>query len=107
MLPSRALTAASWRGMLRSRRAASASPQFSDGALHGQPVRMASVALPSAQGALTVTLAENLTHRDRTQHVMLLGKLLVDFGQLDLTLLVVWMAVYFGLQPLGRLGEQA
>jgi two-component system sensor histidine kinase TctE len=87
--------------------ASSESLRFSDGELHGQAVRMASVALPAGRGGWRVTLAETADRRDRTQHVMLVGKLLVDFAELDLTLLVVWMAVYFGLRPLGRLREQA
>ena len=37
---------------------------------------------------------------------MLLGKLLVDFAELDLTLLLVWVAVYYGLRPLDRLTRQ-
>src|SRR6185437_7101339 len=80
---------------------------FQDAQLHGRAVRMVSVQMPSAGGVLTVSLAETLERRDRTQHVMLLGKLLVDFAELDLTLLVVWLAVYFGLLPVGRLRAQA
>lgn len=80
---------------------------FQDAQLHGRAVRMVSVQMPSANGALTVSLAETLERRDRTQHVMLLGKLLVDFAELDLTLLVVWLSVYFGLLPVGRLRAQA
>jgi two-component system, OmpR family, sensor histidine kinase TctE len=30
----------------------------------------------------------------------------VDFGELDLTLLLVWLAVYYGLRPLDRLTER-
>lgn len=82
-------------------------PVFGDAALHGHPIRMVSVALPTAGGPLTVTLAETLEQRDRTQHIMMLGKLLVDFAELDLTLLVVWLAVSFGLMPVGRLRAQA
>ncbi len=82
-------------------------PVFQDATLHGRPIRMVSVALLGGDAPLTVTLAETLLRRERTQHVMLLGKLLVDFAELDLTLLVVWMGVYFGLLPLGRLRAQA
>ena len=58
------------------------------------------------QGAVTVTVAETLQRRASTQRVMLLGKLLVDFAELDVTLLLISIAVYFGLRPLSRLGEQ-
>jgi two-component system sensor histidine kinase TctE len=37
---------------------------------------------------------------------MLVGKLLVDFAELDVTLLLVWIGVYFGLRPLSRLRER-
>ena len=50
------------------------------------------------------------THERReliTQRVMLFGKLMIDFAELDLTLLVVWIAVYFGLRPLGWLRDEA
>ncbi|HTT05910.1 MAG TPA: sensor histidine kinase [Steroidobacteraceae bacterium] len=86
---------------------ATRSALFQDAQLHGRAVRMVSLALPSRNGPLMLSLAETLERRDRTQHVMLLGKLLVDFAELDLTLLVVWLAVYFGLLPVGRLRAQA
>ncbi|HEX4052527.1 MAG TPA: sensor histidine kinase [Steroidobacteraceae bacterium] len=86
---------------------AARSAVFQDAQLHGHAVRVVRVQMPAAGGALTVSLAETLERRDRTQHVMLLGKLLVDFAELDLTLLVVWLAVYFGLLPVSRLRAQA
>ena len=55
---------------------------------------------------MTVTVAETLQRRASTQRVMLLGKLLVDFAELDVTLLLVWIGVYFGLRPLSRLRER-
>jgi len=86
---------------------AAPGPAFRDALLHGRRVRLVSLATGGGEAALTVSVAETLERRDRTQHVMLLGKLLVDFAELDLTLLAVWMAVYFGLLPLGRLRAQA
>jgi len=44
-----------------------------------------------------------VSRRAHTQQVMLIGKLLVDFAELDLTLLLIWIAVYYGLRPLDRL----
>lgn len=88
-------------------RSASAGPVFADAVYRGRAVRLVSRQIRSARGPVTVVLAETRERRDQTERVMLLGKLLVDFAELDLTLLVVWAAVYFGLQPLGRLREQA
>ncbi|MGH8207369.1 MAG: sensor histidine kinase, partial [Steroidobacteraceae bacterium] len=44
--------------------------------------------------------------RARAARIMLFGKLLVDFAELDIALICVWIAVYFGLRPLRRLQEQ-
>jgi two-component system sensor histidine kinase TctE len=82
-------------------------PVFADALFQGHSVRLVSLQVAGAGGPVTVTLAETRQRREQTQRVMLVGKLLVDFAELDLTLLVVWAAVYFGLQPLGRLREQA
>jgi two-component system, OmpR family, sensor histidine kinase TctE len=88
-------------------RAADTGPVFADALFRGRAVRLVSLEARTSRGLATVILAETRERREQTQRVMLLGKLLVDFAELDLTLLVVWAAVYFGLQPLGRLREQA
>jgi two-component system sensor histidine kinase TctE len=79
---------------------------YRDVQLQGQPWRIAAVIVPTAAGAVQVIVAEPEERRAHTQRVMLLGKLLVDFGELDLTLLLVWLAVYYGLRPLDRLTER-
>jgi two-component system sensor histidine kinase TctE len=79
---------------------------FWDTGLQGQRWRVASILTPTAVGPVQITVAETLERRARTQRVMLLGKLLVDFAELDLTLLLVWIAVYYGLRPLDQLTEQ-
>jgi len=79
---------------------------FWDAAFQGQRWRIASILTPTAAGPVQITVAETLERRSRTQQVMLLGKLLVDFAELDLTLLLVWIAVYYGLRPLDQLTEQ-
>jgi two-component system, OmpR family, sensor histidine kinase TctE len=89
------------------RTSGTAGPVFADAQFRGQAVRLVSREVRTPEGLLTLILAETRERREQTQRVMLLGKLLVDFAELDLTLLVVWAAVYFGLQPLGRLREQA
>jgi two-component system, OmpR family, sensor histidine kinase TctE len=79
---------------------------FRDLDLQGQHWRVASIQAPTPAGSVQVSVAETLDRRARTQRVMLLGKLLIDFAELDLTLLLVWIAVYYGLRPLNALTEQ-
>ncbi|MGA2562941.1 MAG: sensor histidine kinase N-terminal domain-containing protein [Steroidobacteraceae bacterium] len=79
---------------------------FRDLAFQGLRWRVASIQAPTAVGAVQISVAETLDRRARTQRLMLLGKLLVDFAELDLTLLLVWIAVYYGLRPLNALTEQ-
>lgn len=80
--------------------------RFWDATLQGRRWRVASVRVPTTLGAVQVAVAETLERREGTQQVMLMGKLLVDFAELDLTLLLVWIAVYYGLRPLDRLASQ-
>ena len=85
---------------------------FRDVRVQGVPLRAVSVRVPTPQGAAmqgaaTVTVAETRERRTRTQRVMLFGKLLVDFAELDITLLLIWIAVYFGLRPLAALRDEA
>jgi two-component system, OmpR family, sensor histidine kinase TctE len=74
--------------------------------LQEQSWRVAGVTVPTALGAAQIIVAETQERRAHTQQVMLLGKLLVDFAELDLTLLLVWAAIYYGLRPLDRLTAQ-
>jgi two-component system, OmpR family, sensor histidine kinase TctE len=91
--------------------AASASPEsravFRDVHVQGVALRAVSVRVPAPQGTAIVTVAETRERRTRTQRVMLFGKLLVDFAELDITLLLIWIAVYFGLRPLAALRDEA
>jgi two-component system, OmpR family, sensor histidine kinase TctE len=72
----------------------------------GRTWRVASILLPTAVGPVRIAAAETLAGRARTQHLMLLGKLLVDFAELDLTLLLVWIGVSYGLRPLAGLATE-
>lgn len=78
-------------------------PLFRDASYHGVPVRTASLRLPSTAGAALITVAETGQRRSRTQRVMLFGKLMVDFAELDITLLLIWIAIFYGLKPLSTL----
>jgi len=82
------------------------SVSFRNADYQGLKLRVASLRSRTDAGAVTVTVAETLQRRASTQRVMLVGKLLVDFAELDVTLLLVWIGVYFGLRPLSRLRER-
>jgi len=82
------------------------SVSFRDADFQGLKLRVASLRSRTEAGPVTVTVAETLQRRASTQRVMLVGKLLVDFADLDVTLLLIWIGVYFGLRPLSRLREQ-
>jgi two-component system sensor histidine kinase TctE len=79
---------------------------FRDADYQGLKLRVASLRSRSDAGPITITVAETLQRRASTQRVMLLGKLLVDFAELDVTLLLIWIGVFFGLRPLARLRER-
>jgi two-component system, OmpR family, sensor histidine kinase TctE len=71
-----------------------------------QSWRISTLLVMTSGGPVQISVAETLQGRARAQRVMLLGKLLVDFAELDLTLLLIWIAVSFGLRPLGQLTSQ-
>ena len=93
-------------GSARSDSARSDNVSFRDADFQGLKLRVASLRTRSDAGPVTITVAETLQRRASTQRVMLLGKLLVDFAELDVTLLLIWIGVSFGLRPLARLRER-
>jgi len=82
-------------------------PDFGDASFGGYRVRVVSLWVPTAAGRTIVTVAETRAHLEQMQRVMLFGRLLVDFAELDLLLLLVWLAVSLGLRPLARLRDEA
>jgi two-component system sensor histidine kinase TctE len=81
-------------------------PAYFDGVWRGQQLRIASLVSQGPAGPVTITVAETLEVRMRTERAMLLGKLMVDFGELDVMLLLIWAAVYYGLRPLRQLHDR-
>jgi two-component system sensor histidine kinase TctE len=79
---------------------------FRDAEFQGRELRVATLLTPTDVGPAKITVATTVETRARAQRVMLLGKLLVDFAELDITLLLVWIGVYYGLRPLRALQEQ-
>jgi two-component system, OmpR family, sensor histidine kinase TctE len=105
-LPAAPLSASARGDTVRGEGARRDSVTFRDVDFQGLKLRVASLRVHSDVGPITITVAETLQRRASTQRVMLLGKLLVDFAELDVTLLLIWIGVFFGLRPLARLRER-
>jgi two-component system sensor histidine kinase TctE len=78
-----------------------------DARLGDVAVRVASLRADSPAGPMQIDVAEPRAPWEHAQRVMLFGKLLADFAELNLLLLLIWVGVYFGLRPLRRLEERA
>ena len=76
------------------------NPSFADATLAGSSVRVASYELQTAAGPLTVNAAGADDSRTGAAHFVLGSTWLIGFIQLDITLLLVWVGVHYGLQPL-------
>jgi two-component system sensor histidine kinase TctE len=98
---------AAFAGSANASAPADSKVAFRDARVQGVALRVVSVRTPTPSGAATITVAETRERRTRTQRVMLFGKLLVDFAELDITLLLIWIGVYFGLRPLAALRDEA
>jgi two-component system sensor histidine kinase TctE len=81
------------------------NPSFVDAALAGTPVRVVSYQLATGTGPITVSVAGADDSRTGPAHFVLGSTWLIGFIQLDITLLLVWIGVHFGLKPLLRLRQ--
>ena len=91
---------------LRSVPRAAANPSFVDATLAGRTVRVASYQLSTAAGMMTVNVAGADDSRRGPARFILGNTWLIGFIQLDITLLLVWIGVHFGLKPLLSLRQQ-
>jgi two-component system sensor histidine kinase TctE len=82
------------------------NPTFSDAQFRGEPVRSSTYRLDTAAGEITITVAETTNKRRNAMHAMLTYIVASDLGQLLATLLLVWIGVRVGLQPLLALRDQ-
>jgi two-component system sensor histidine kinase TctE len=80
--------------------AGSNNPAFVDAVLGARELRIASYRMATIAGTVTVTVAEPSSSRAGPGHFILASTWLIDFIQVDVTLLLVWIAVHFGLKPL-------
>jgi two-component system sensor histidine kinase TctE len=80
----------------------SAPLTYGDANLSGQDLRLATYRIPEA----VITVAENDASRPNPGRFILASNWLIDFIQLDIILLIVWIGVHFGLKPLLALRRQ-
>ena len=90
---------------LRNATPSAANPSFADTLLSGKTVRVASYQLPTAAGTMTINIAGADDSRRGAARFVLGNTWLIGFIQLDITLLLVWIGVHFGLKPLQSLRQ--
>jgi two-component system, OmpR family, sensor histidine kinase TctE len=69
---------------------------YGEASLGGRDLHLATYRIPEA----VITVAETDAARPNPGRFILASNWLVDFIQLDITLLIVWIGVHFGLKPL-------
>ncbi|HWW19472.1 MAG TPA: sensor histidine kinase N-terminal domain-containing protein [Steroidobacteraceae bacterium] len=86
-------------------RSTAADPLYYDASAAGRALRVVRTRSQTPAGPVTIYLGETVQRRERAERAMLVGKLSVDFVELDLALILVWISVYVGLRPLRRLHD--
>jgi two-component system, OmpR family, sensor histidine kinase TctE len=84
----------------------SANPTFADAVVGGEHLRVASYRLGIDSDTAVISVAESAAQRAVPGRFILASTWLLDFIQLDVTLLIVWLGVHFGLKPLLSLRRQ-
>lgn len=79
---------------------AEGAPVFYDGIVRGEPVRVAAIATPFADGPALITVAETLGKRERMVRQLLASSALPELAFFVVALAVVWYGVGRGLAPL-------
>jgi two-component system, OmpR family, sensor histidine kinase TctE len=72
---------------------------YTDSRLDGHALHVVTLRTRTHDGVTTVTVAEADESRTGPGHFILASTWLVDFIQVDVTLLIVWIGVHFGLKP--------
>jgi two-component system sensor histidine kinase TctE len=87
--------------------AASSALAYADATVGGAQLRLVTYRTNATQQEeLSITVAEAQSIRTGPSHFLLAGTWLVDFIQVDVTLLIVWIGVHFGLRPVLTLRRQ-
>ncbi|MDB6089139.1 MAG: sensor histidine kinase [Gammaproteobacteria bacterium] len=76
------------------------NPSYADALLGDRGIRVATYRLTTGAGVATVNVAGIDDSRTGPVHFILGSTWLIGFIQLDITLLLVWLGVHFGLKPL-------
>jgi two-component system sensor histidine kinase TctE len=79
---------------------------YTDSGMDGHALRIVTLRTRTHDGANTVTVAEADESRTGPGHFILASTWLVDFIQVDVTLLIVWIGVHFGLKPVVAVRRQ-
>jgi two-component system sensor histidine kinase TctE len=79
------------------------SPVFYDARVAGEPVRVAAIAVPHANGTAVVMVAETRVKRDRLIRQVLFASALPAVALVAAALAIVWFGVARGLAPLEKL----
>jgi two-component system sensor histidine kinase TctE len=83
-----------------------ANPTFADVVVGGERLRVASYRVDIDRDTAIISVAESAAQRAVPGRFILASTWLMDFIQLDVTLLIVWLGVHFGLKPLLSLRRQ-
>jgi len=84
----------------------STNPTYADARLGARELRVATYRLPTTAGTVTINVAEAADSRARPGRFILASTWLMDFIQVDVTLLLVWIAVHLALKPLTAVRRQ-
>ncbi len=82
------------------------NPTFADVLVGGERLRVASYRINIGTERAIINVAESAAQRAVPGRFILASTWLMDFIQLDVTLLIVWLGVHFGLKPLLSLRRQ-
>ncbi|MDP9010042.1 MAG: sensor histidine kinase [Pseudomonadota bacterium] len=72
----------------------------------GRNVRTLTTRFDSRAGLVTITVADIKVNSEPEARFGLMSTLLWDFVQLDITLVLVWVGIQFGLRPIRRLRDE-
>ena len=83
-----------------------ASQMFSYSSIDQRTLRTLATRFDTPAGIVVITIADLSPTSERAARLGLLNTLLWDFVQLDVTLILVWLGVHFGLRPIKRLRDE-
>jgi two-component system, OmpR family, sensor histidine kinase TctE len=86
--------------------AISANPSLAHTKLQGRDYRVATYRFAGGDGTTAISVGEPTAGRAAAVRFILASTWLMDFIQVDVTLLLVWIAVHYGLRPLLSLRRQ-